>query len=145
MRHTLSTRQAQLFMGIHQTTLSKEWADAAALTLDIKLRNLDDYRELQKDKERWYSFSLMCQYLEGIGVLVREDLVNVRLVTEYVSGLIMFYWESFGPVILEVRKKNNFPRFMIETEYLYDRVREYAASHPELQVNMASALMNKTS
>ncbi|MGD0805827.1 MAG: hypothetical protein ABSA11_17330 [Candidatus Bathyarchaeia archaeon] len=134
IKTTLETRQAQLFMNIYNTTYSKDWANVTDVIFTINMKNYQDWANLRKDKEKWLAMSMVGQWLEGIGVLVREGLVNVRMVSELNSGLIKWYWEAFGDGFIDVREKTSFPRFMIETQYLYDRVMDYAVAHPELKI-----------
>jgi hypothetical protein len=80
------------------------------------------------------AWTMVASYLEGIGVLVWENLVDIRLVSELSSGFIQWYWERFGPGILRCREELNFPRYLIEAEYLAKRVRDFGIEHPELGI-----------
>lgn len=80
------------------------------------------------------AWTMVASYLEGIGVLVRENLVDIRLVSELSSGFIQWYWERFRPGILRCREELNFPRYLIEAEYLAKRVRDFGIEHPELGI-----------
>jgi hypothetical protein len=131
---TLQNRQAQLFTNLHQFSMTREAIEARYKAFELNLKTAEDYQKLEQDKESQYALSMMSQFVEGIGVLVRENLVDIRLVAEFKSGLVLSYWERFGPMILDVRKKMNFPRFMVEAEYLARRVEEYGEAHPELGV-----------
>ena len=64
-------------------------------------------------------------YFEGIGVLVREGLINVRLVSLFLYGEVKWFWEKYGPYFKEHRVVENYPRAWIEAEYLYNQVIEY--------------------
>ena len=69
-----------------------------------------------------------------MGVLVREGYVDVRLVALMISSMIMTLWMRFGPIILETRRIQNWPRYYSEFEYLYNSLVEYANGHPELEI-----------
>ena len=69
-----------------------------------------------------------------MGVLVKEGFVDIRLVALMISGMIMSIWNKFGPIILETREKQGWPRYVVEVEYLYNRLVEYARDHPELGI-----------
>jgi hypothetical protein len=71
---------------------------------------------------------------EGAGVLLREGLIDINTVSLLSSGIIIWWWDYFGEMVLKVRKEFGFPRFMIEAEYLAKRVNEYGLSHPELKI-----------
>ena len=72
--------------------------------------------------------------MEGIGVLVREGYVNVRLVALLTSGSVRIGWEKLRDYAYEARERYNWPRYAIEYEYLYNTLMEYAEKHPELQI-----------
>ena len=72
-------------------------------------------------------------YLEGLSVLVKEDLIDIRLVTLGFSGLITDLWYKLRPVVAEVREAASQPAFFVGTEYLYNEVDKYMKEHPELE------------
>ncbi|MGD0805814.1 MAG: hypothetical protein ABSA11_17265 [Candidatus Bathyarchaeia archaeon] len=135
---TLTTRQAQLFMNIYQNTMSSEFLDSGIKSYTLELRELKDFQEMEADPEKYKAFYIMANWLEGIGVLVREGLVDIHLVSILESGFIVWWWDHFREGIIKVRVERNFPRYMIETEYLAKRVVEYGKEHPELGISLLS-------
>jgi len=134
MKATLQTRQAQLYMQIYNESKSREMWEADFDLNNVEIRNNDDFRELLKDKGKWASFCQWGTYFEGMGVLVRENLLDIRLVAELISGELTWFWEKYEAGIRDVRKTWEFPRFYVEVEYLYGRVKAYGLEHPEIQV-----------
>ena len=128
----LETRQAQLFMSIYQATYTKDFEEAVE-AFYWKFRDLNDYISMIEDPQRSAKFSTYGMWFEGQGVLVREGLIDVKMVAELCGGIIVMWWSSFGPFILGYRKINN-PRHFIEAEYLYNKVVEYGKGHPELMI-----------
>ena len=133
-QQTLETRQAQMFMSIYQTDLSNDFMEALHKVMEMEFKDSDDWKRIRRDRETYKAWSMVANYLEGLGVLVRENLVSVRLVSLLSSGLIQWYWDLFGPGILRCREELNFPRYMIEAEYLAMRVRDYGRDHPKLGI-----------
>jgi hypothetical protein len=134
-QQNLETRQAQLFMGIYQSFYSKELLDLEPILDKIKFETAEDYAELQKKGGREYkAFGAFGGYYEGLGVLVRENLVDIRLVSQLMSGNIIWFWERFEHGWRESRRVLNWPRMCVEVEYLYDRIIDYGKEHPELQI-----------
>ena len=84
--------------------------------------------------EAYLEWNTVGDYLEGMGVLVKEGYVDISLVALFISGMIKSTWEKFSPIIMEFRRKGNFPRYMIEYEYLYNALMEYSSKHPELEM-----------
>lgn len=75
----------------------------------------------------------MIRFFEGIGVLVRQKLVDLRFVTLLMAGTTRRYWEKLRPVVLKLRKEIDYPRCGSETEYLDGVLMEYMEKHPELK------------
>ena len=71
-------------------------------------------------------------HYEGIGILVKEGLLDIRVVALLASGLIRTMWEKFIPIKDEVRKELYWSRLLIEVEYLYDELLKYHEEHPEI-------------
>jgi hypothetical protein len=134
-QQNLETRQAQLFMGIYQSFYSKDFMDAEPLLNKIKFETADDYAELQKEGGKKYkAFGIFGYYYEGMGLLVRENLVDIRLVSQLMSGNVIWYWERFGQGVKDSRREFTWPRMAVEVEYLYNRIIEYGKEHPELHI-----------
>ncbi len=70
-------------------------------------------------------------FFEGVGVLVIENLLEIRLVAELMTDPLTMYWDLFAPHIDEVRERGNTPRMLAETEYLYNTLKKYTEEHPE--------------
>jgi hypothetical protein len=132
----LETRHAQLFMGIYQNYFQPAFGEADHMLPNIQLKNAQDYKELLKDKEKSMAFGMFAVYYEGIGVLVKENLIDIRLVALLLSGNISWFWDTYGEAIKDSRREFNWPRFFIEIEYLYDRIVEYAERNPELSISV---------
>jgi hypothetical protein len=74
----------------------------------------------------------MASFLEGMGVLVKEDLVSMRLVALTWAGTTRMFWDKMSPIIDDWRRAINYPRLWSETEYLCTELIKYMEEHPEL-------------
>ena len=72
-------------------------------------------------------------FYEGLGVLVKNNLVPMRLIAETITGITRMYWEKFVPIVDDGRREFNLPRLHSETEYLYNELMKYIEEHPELR------------
>ena len=133
-QQNLETRQAQLFMQLYQTSMSKDYMDSNYRMARMELKTIEDYKRMMNDPTTYRDFFTFGMWLEGAGVLVREGLVDIGTVSLLSSGGIVWWWDYFGEMVLKVREEFGFPRFMIEAEYLARRVNEYGLSHPELRI-----------
>jgi len=132
-RQQLETRQAQMFMSIYTQITTKEFALAYQKVMNGHWRNYDEYRELYKDPEMYNAGMIVGTYYEGVGVLVREGLLDIRWIALLICGGTRMFWEKIEPVIDEGRRAMGYPRWMSETEYLYDELMRYLEKHPELK------------
>ena len=71
-------------------------------------------------------------FYEGVGVLVREGLLDIRLVALLMTGTTLGFWRKIELYVLDVRVSLG-PRVWIETEYLAKRLLDYMEKHPEIE------------
>ena len=126
-----------MFMQIFQQDLVERGPHGIMDLLEWEFEDADDFDakygrdtnpEADKSWEYWQNF------MEGMGVLVREGYVSIRLIALMSSGGVKNLWRKFQPLIYEERERHNWPRWGIEFEYLYDTLMGYAEKHPELQI-----------
>ncbi|MGD0803672.1 MAG: hypothetical protein ABSA11_06325 [Candidatus Bathyarchaeia archaeon] len=63
---------------------------------------------------------------------VGEGLIDIRFVAKLMGGSTVNVWEHIEKGIKAIRKEYNFPRIGYDTEYLYNRLKEYEKDHPEM-------------
>jgi hypothetical protein len=128
------TRQAQLYMQFLNPILSgeksKAWHELQSWEWDDYDDFMQNYWSKEEKRETWSSLS---GYFEGLGVYVRESLVPIRLVALTMTGMLTRYWNKFGPIIKEYRIREDTPRNLSETEYLYNELMKYLERHPEFK------------
>jgi len=132
-RQQLETRQAQMFMGIYDKLVNKEFVSAWQKIMNSQWKSLDEYRELFRDPEFQTAAYYVGGYYEGLGVLVREGLLDIRWIALLICGMTREYWKKIEPHIVEMRKVMGQTRLGSETEYLYDELMKYLEKHPELK------------
>ncbi len=133
LKNTLETRQAQMFMGIYNQLNRSEFVEAWQLVFDVKWTTWEEYRAYSNVPENGKALWILGMFYEGLGVLVKEELVDIRLVAETITGMTRMWWEKYLPIIDEGRKSMNLPRLYSETEYLYNKLMNYIEEHPELK------------
>jgi len=108
--------------------------DAEWRLYGIELKNVEDWNRLLKNKDDHAAFIFYGSYLEGLGILVKNNLIDIHLIVELTSGAILWFWEKYREGIIDCRSKLNWSRFFVEAEYLYERCVEYGKDHPELRI-----------
>jgi hypothetical protein len=138
IRHQRETRQAQLFMTIYQNYYDKEWLrDQQKINFFY-----DDYSNFDEFMEKYGPYNNMEGYLtyqsrvnfyEGLGVLVKRNLIDVSMVDDLLSGPIVLFWEKKAhPLVNETRRRFNNPAAYEWVEYLYEKVKAVRdREHPD--------------
>ena len=123
----LDTRQAQLFMTVHDHFTSTMFhRQGNAIRYQWEWSDFDDFIEKYGPKnnlEAWSDLLSVFTVFESIGLLVREKLIDVDMVDELMLGLITRTWERIEPVIFEYRERFNWPQAGRSFEYLYNEMK----------------------
>lgn len=127
---TLETRQAQLFMQVYDRWNSSEFIK---FWFEFKEADFEEY-ELGKDRELDIAIRAIGRFLEGIGVLLKRDLIDVALVDDLISGNIVEFWEKSEELVNDLRTRMGYPQYGEWAEYLYNRIKPIVEEqHPELK------------
>ena len=131
----LETRQAQLFIQLYNRFRDDtESLDIESSFLDVEIKSSEDFIRLWRtDEDFGKVLSTLGGFYEGIGVMVREGYIPVRLVALQWGGTTRRLWEKMEPFMSDVREAQTFPRAWAETEYLYEELMKYLDEHPELK------------
>jgi hypothetical protein len=138
LRNQSRTREAQLFMNIYnQSFSSPPYQKAVAKLVNTPWKSYGEFVKRyhggeEYDEEFTVAYDLIGGFFEGVGVLVRDKLLDIRYVALLMSGQTRMFWNMNKPYIKRLRVDWNAPRFWSETEYLYDELIKYIEKHPEL-------------
>ncbi len=136
----LETRQAQLFMQIYQEMSSPEHYIRANKLLTMEWEDWDDYVRKYGSENNPEAYALRCSMwyrLNGVGLLVKADLLDVDRVYDLMSGTILWQWEKWGDIIIRIREEYNVPGYMEGFEFIVEEIvkgrasRGYSADVPE--------------
>jgi hypothetical protein len=126
-QQSAETRQAQLFLQLYSQYYQKDWVAALHKTsLDIKFKDFDEWWQNYgpSNPECFQSVDLLWHYFEGAGVLVKRGLIDPSMVADLLAEEFFGFWEKFGPLIYEFRKKSNNPHLCENQEYLYKLLKQ---------------------
>ena len=132
LRTQLRNRQAQLFMQVYNNYSIEEYINTMSDSLKIEYDDFDDFQEKYNTAPERTPYTKQCFFMDGIGVLVEEDLIDIRLVAKLMSGDILWHWYHFGPYILERRLRMNHPEYMYYSEFLYNEIRRVRPDHSQI-------------
>jgi hypothetical protein len=132
---TLETRQAQLFMQWYQKfSDSSEGIQSMIVLKNAKFETAGEWIKLMETDELFRkTMSAYGSFYEGLGVIVKEGLLNVRWIALMWGGATTMYWNLMEPIIEDLREFYDYPRMHSETEYVCREVIKYMEEHPELK------------
>ena len=136
-RQSNRTRQTQLFMDMYSHLRSKEFAKDSRELSSWKWESFEDFRSrygARANKEANSIFTSTGNFFDGVGVLVKRNEIDPKLVEDLMSAWIIWFWRKFGDVIKEYRNVK-YPQYMEYVEYLYDRIKPLVSEeHPDLEL-----------
>jgi hypothetical protein len=133
----LETRQAQLFMNIYDRRVNNPEFDALQHKIGaLRWKDWDEYQALfdytnPETRDNHLAMSTIMYFYEGVGVLVKLNLVDIRLIAQLMGGGVLGFWEKVESIAEEAREHWYGPGFLVETEYLYHEMIKYKEEHPE--------------
>jgi len=126
LRNQNRTRQAQLFMQIYSVFRTEEFQDNLTEIISMKWKDYDDFMEKYgptTNPKAWRALGSIAGYIEGIGLLVYEKLIDISLVENLLSTHIIFFWENFEFLSIKLRRDYNRPQIDVWKEYLYNEIK----------------------
>jgi len=121
----LETRQAQLFMQVYVQSLSKDFIKQWYAVKDFQYKGLEDFKErygIDNNPDFYYSFVSIGNYIDGIGVLVRQGIMDIKLVNDMMGSYAVWWWRIVESYIKDARVDSNAPDFMAAAEYLINEM-----------------------
>jgi hypothetical protein len=121
LRHLTGTRKTEIIMKIYDRFGSKEMVEAINKVGGSKFENINDYR----DKYGFTEAVEVAVLFEGIGVLLEQNLIDIKMADKLFGPTINTLWERMQPLIHAMRKGLNEPFFFSHFEYLINRLSAY--------------------
>ena len=129
LRNGRQTRQAQLFMQIHNQWNNKEFIKQFMDILNLWQWNNDDdfwYKFGQiSNEEAYVSFITVLWYFESVGTLLRKRLIDIKLVDALYSDRYVQFWEKYESILQGLRNDFQNPEYYKNSEYLYTRLKKH--------------------
>ena len=130
----LETRQAQLFMQLYKRWQEMDMEKIRSMS-QTKLSGYEEFRErTDKDPQFRKALNELRDFYEGLGVIVKEGYLSIRLVALMWAGTTRAFCENIvEPVIEDLQEQSGYPRAWSETGYLCKELIKYMDEHPELK------------
>jgi hypothetical protein len=121
LRHWTGTRKTEIIMQIYDRFGSREMVDAITKVGSAKFENLTDYKE----KYGFTEITEIAVLFEGIGVLLEQYIIDIKLVNKLFGPTLNSLWERMQPVLYAMRNSLREPFFFSHFEYLIKRLGEH--------------------
>lgn len=113
IKHTLETRQAQLFMQLYdKLTETKQWDEYTEIMERWSWTDFSNFMRKygpEENPEEWNKFYLCLGQWERVGLLVRDGLIDPKLVWHWLGSIPVRLGEKYEPVLDEYREKYEAP------------------------------------
>ena len=132
------TRHTQLYMQIFNMTMNnRTFIDSYFKLNAYPWKDYDDFVESigfngPEITELGYELLHVTSVLEGIGVMVKENMLEIHLIAVFMSAVTRMLWEKIESYVWRYREDVDLPRWISEYEYLYNELMKYHEEHPEL-------------
>ena len=139
------TRQAQLFMNIYNNHTSFQNITILNEILQWEWEDLDDFFDkywIPKNTEAFNKWSYYFSTLEGLGILIKDKMLDPELIYSSQWASIILLWEKFLPVVEAVRVRGNMPHAYEDPEFLYDEMIRLRDKKGHLPVQSYSSVPN---
>lgn len=125
--NTIRNRKAQLFMNLYQQFSSSEFMKPwSEIFFEWKWEDFDDYLNRYGPSSNLDAFEKYCTvaaYFEGIGVLVKQRLIDIDIVDDLLHAPPIWMWDKTEEITLGYREMFEAPELWEWWEYLYERLK----------------------
>jgi len=76
------------------------------------------------DIDAYSNLQILHNFYEGIGILVKRNLINISMVEDLFSQRIIWHWERFNHAFIAARELTEDPTQYDSIEYLYNELKK---------------------
>jgi hypothetical protein len=124
IRHLSRVRRTDIIMKIYDRFGTREIVEAINRIGNAKFENLADYNK----KYGFTDVTQIAELFEGIGVLLEQNLIDIKMVDRLFGPTLNLLWVRMKPVLYAMREGLKEPFFFSHYEYLIKRLNSYRES-----------------
>jgi hypothetical protein len=101
LQNANKTRQAQLFMDLYRTYRDPVFRKQYMDILNMKSTDFNDWWEKygqENNVEAWTTYQTVASYFNGIGVLLKQGLIDIEMIEELLAPTVFMAWMRMGHV-----------------------------------------------
>lgn len=126
LRHQNKVRQTDLVIRLSDFGTRTEFLNACADIFEAAFSDYDEfvkkYGELFSKKPIPLSFFVVANFMERVGILLRNKLLNIAMVEQLMT--VTDFWEKMKPLIEGVRREEHKRGYYENFEYLYNEMKK---------------------
>jgi hypothetical protein len=108
-------------MKIYERFGTREVVEAINRVGNAKFENIVDYNK----KYGFTDITLIAELFEGVGVLLEQNLIDIKMVDRLFGPTLNLLWVRMMPVLYAMREGLKEPFFFSHYEYLVKRLDSY--------------------
>ena len=130
MRHQTRIRKTDLIVRINPwfNISPKELIEYSNTVLALEYKDYDDfvqkYGSLYSGKPVANSVRLLLNWGDGIGMLLKRNLVDIDIVVDSYGGIVQVFYEKVRPLVEGYRKDTRNPHHYEQLEYLFNEMKK---------------------
>ena len=130
IRHQTKVRETDLVIRMNpwMNVSGSELTDAIAKTWSLEYKDYDDFVErygpYSLDKPEQKAVHMLMNYFEGIGMLLKRNLMDPDFAWDLFGSGYFLAWEKVKPWVEGLRKQWNMPDSYSFFEYLYNEMKK---------------------
>ena len=129
---TLKNRQGQLLWQMIDKTLTDEGLTSFQILRNAGWSSYEDWKMKYGDDAGYMkAFNWVCQINAGAGVMIREDLGDIKMLALYASAGIIPVWDQYREIVYDIRKDRGY-KYFENWEIGYNILKDYLKEHPEI-------------
>jgi hypothetical protein len=101
LQNANKTRQAQLFMDLYRTYRDPFFRKQYQDILSQKWIDFNDFWEKYgeaNNRDAWADWQTVASYFNGIGVLLKQGLIDIDMIDELLAPTVFMAWMRMGPI-----------------------------------------------
>jgi hypothetical protein len=124
--HQIKLRKTDNVIRLSSFGTRRDFLEACSDIFAVEFEDYDDfvkkYGALFSKKPVPMSFFIVGNFMERVGVLLKNKLLDISLVSQLMN--VTDFWEKMKPVIEGIRKEENNQSYYEYFEYLYNEVKK---------------------
>ena len=116
VRNQNRTAQASIFMQMynHFQSISRDVKIYTCFN-NATFTTAEEFMELVTSDSEWGKVNdIWLQFLEGLGVVVKAEFLDIKMVTLMQAGLTRIPWDKMEPVMEDLRRIPNFLDYIVK-------------------------------